>query len=78
MHGDETILLISVVEHGSTRDLGEMLVKPEWPEVKTVLILPYRTRILLIPSDEYPYPLYHHFIDNRVTKIDGWYYIITL
>lgn len=41
-YGEETILLVSVVEHAATQ------------------------------SDEYPYPLYHHFIDNRVTKIDAW------
>lgn len=78
MYGDETILLISVVEHGSTRgfgrDVGQTRVARSKDGINFTLS---DNNFIDTQSDEYPYPLYHHFIDNRVTKIDDWYYIIT-
>lgn len=78
MFGDETILLISVVEHaaeqGYGRDVGQTRVARSSDGINFTLS---EKNFIETQSDAYPYPLYHHFIDNRVTKIDEWYYIIT-
>ncbi|MCK4921744.1 MAG: glycoside hydrolase family 130 protein [Bacteroidales bacterium] len=78
MFGDETILLVSVVDHAATdgfgRDVGQTRVARSMDGVNFTLS---EKNFIELQSDEYPYPLYHHFIDNRVTKIDDWYYIIT-
>ena len=76
--GDETILLVSVVEHAATRGYGR--------DVGQTRVARSKDGINFTLSDEnfidcqaagMPWDLYHHFIDNRVTKIDDWYYIIT-
>jgi len=78
MYGDETILLISVVEHAAThgvgRDVGQTRVARSKDGINFTLS---DKNFIETQSKEYPYPLCHHFIDNRVTKIDDWYYIIT-
>lgn len=78
MYGDETILLISVVEHAATqgfgRDVGQTRVARSKDGIHFVLS---DKNFIEVQSDEDPYPLFHHFIDNRVTKIEDWYYIIT-
>jgi len=77
-HGDETILLVSVVEHAATRgfgrDVGQTRVARSKDGINFTL---GSTNFIDTQSEEYPYPLYHHFIDNRITKIDDTYYIIT-
>ena len=76
--GDETILLVSVVEHAATRGYGR--------DVGQTRVARSKDGINFELSDENfidcqavgePWDRYHHFIDNRVTKIDDWYYIIT-
>ena len=78
MYGDETILLISVVEHTATqgygRDVGQTRVARSQDGINFTLS---EKNFIETQSDADPYPLYHHFIDNRITKIDDWYYIIT-
>jgi len=74
----ETILLISVVEHaakrGYGRDVGESRIARSKDGVHFKLS---SKNFVDTQSTEYPYSLYHHFIDNRITKIDDTYYIIT-
>lgn len=76
--GDETILLVSVVEHaakrGYGRDVGETRVARSSNGINFELDT---VNFIDTQSDKFPYSLYHHFIDNRVTKIGDTYYIIT-
>lgn len=76
--GDETILLVSVVEHTGTvgygRDVGQTWVARSSDGINFKFT---KKDFITTGTDEYPYSLYHHFIDNRVTKIDDWYYIVT-
>lgn len=76
--GDETLLLVSVVEHAAThgvgRDVGQTRIARSTDGIHFDL---GTENFIATQSDDYPWPLYHHFIDNRVTKIDDWYYIIT-
>jgi len=78
MCGDETILLVSVVEHAATqgygRDVGQTRVARSKDGIKFVL---EETNFIETQAMGEPWDLYHHFIDNRITKIDDWYYIIT-
>jgi len=78
LFGDETILLVSVVEHAATegfgRDVGQTRIARSKDGIHFELS---KENFIQKQSDEYPYPLFHHFIDNRVTKIDDWYYIVT-
>jgi len=78
MYGDETIMLVSVVEHAATqgygRDVGQTRVARSKDGINFEL---GAKNFIECQSDEYPYPLYHHFIDNRVTQIGDTYYIIT-
>jgi len=77
-HNDETILLVSVVEHAATRGFGRDVGQTRIARSKDGLNFELgTTNFVDTQSDVYPYPLYHHFIDNRVTKIDDTYYIIT-
>ncbi len=77
-YGDETILLVSVVEHAATRGYGR--------DVGQTRIARSNDGINFVLSEENfidpqavgePWDRYHHFIDNRITKIEDWYYIIT-
>src|SRR5512133_1393004 len=76
--GEETILLVSVVEHtaqkGYGRDVGQTRVARSKDGINFVLS---DKDFITAGSEEYPNNLYHHYIDNRVTKIEDWYYIIT-
>ena len=76
--GDETILLVSVVEHAATRgygrDVGQTRVARSTDGIHFTL---GEDNFIDTQSDEHPWSLYHHFIDNRVTRIDDTYYIIT-
>ncbi|MCH2075068.1 MAG: glycoside hydrolase family 130 protein [Puniceicoccaceae bacterium] len=76
--GDETILLVSVVEHAATKGFGR--------DVGQTRVARSRDGINFELSEENfidtqalgePWHRYHHFIDNRVTKIGDWYYIVT-
>jgi predicted GH43/DUF377 family glycosyl hydrolase len=77
-HNGETILLVSVVEHRATkgygRDVGQTRIARSSDGIYFELS---SENFIDTQSDEYPNPLYHHFIDNRVTKIGDTYYIIT-
>lgn len=76
--GNETILLVSVVEHaankGFGRDVGQTRVARSKDGINFELS---STDFISTQTEKYPYNLYHHFIDNRITKIGDWYYIIT-
>ena len=78
MCGDETILLVSVVEHAATkgygRDVGQTRVARSKDGINFVL---EDKNFIDVQAEGMPWDLYHHFIDNRVTKIDDIYYIIT-
>jgi len=77
-YNGQTILLVSVVRHagkrGYGRDVGETHIARSNDGVKFEL---EGESWIDVPTSEYPYALCHHFIDNRVTRIDDWYYIIT-
>jgi predicted GH43/DUF377 family glycosyl hydrolase len=76
--GDETILLVSVVEHaakhGYGRDVGQTRVARSRDGIHFDLS---EENFVSCQADHEPWTRYHHFIDNRVTKIDDWYYLIT-
>lgn len=76
--GDETVLLVSVVEHRATwgfgRDVGQTRVARSKDGIHFELS---KENFIDTQAAGLPWDLYHHFIDNRVTKIDDWYYIIT-
>ena len=78
MFGDETILLVSVVEHAATkgygRDVGQTRVARSKDGINFEL---GSENFIDTQAEGMPWDLYHHFIDNRVTKIDDTYYIIT-
>ena len=75
---DETILLVSVVEHAATegygRDVGQTRVARSKDGINFELS---DDNFISCQDNNEPWTLYHHFIDNRVTRIDDWYYIIT-
>lgn len=77
-YGDETILLVSVVTHdgkiGFGRDVGQTWVARSSDGINFEFT---KKDFISAGSDEYPFSSYHHFIDNRITKIEDWYYIIT-
>lgn len=78
MLGEETILLVSVVEHSATkgygRDVGQTRVARSKNGIDFVL---GEKDFVSTQAEGSPWDLYHHFIDNRITKIDDTYYIIT-
>lgn len=76
--GDETILLVSVVEHAATRGYGRDVGQTRVARSKDGINFELSSENFIeTQTEEYPYNLYHHFIDNRITKIDDTYYIIT-
>ncbi len=78
VYNNNIILLVSVVEHTATRgvgrDVGQTRIAVSEDGVHFKLS---EENFIDVQSDEYPWNLYYHFIDNRVTKIDDTYYIIT-
>lgn len=77
-YGDEIILLVSVVEHAATRGYGRDVGQTRIARSKDGIHFELEDRNFIGPQAEgMPWDLYHHFIDNRVTKIDDTYYIIT-
>lgn len=76
--GDETILLVSVVDHAATRgygrDVGQTRVARSPDGVHFSL---GKEDFIQTQAMGMPWDLYHHFIDNRVTPIDGEFYIVT-
>ena len=76
--GDETIVLVSVVEHAAThgygRDVGQTRIARSKDGIHFELS---DENFIYAPSNLPGSELYHHFIDNRITKIDDTYYIIT-
>ncbi len=78
MHDGETILLISVVEHAAKRGYGRDVGESRIARSKDGINFELNCKNFIdTQSSEYPYTLCHHFIDNRITKIEGTYYIIT-
>lgn len=78
MYRDETVLLVSVVEHSATegygRDVGQTRVARSRDGVNFTL---GTDNFIRVPENMHCAELYHHYIDNRVTKIDDTYYIVT-
>ncbi|MFL2860089.1 MAG: glycoside hydrolase family 130 protein [Pontiellaceae bacterium] len=76
--GDETILLVSVVEHAATRGFGRDVGQTRVARSKDGIHFTLSDKNFIDPQARgEPWDRYHHFIDNRVTKIDDWYYIVT-
>jgi predicted GH43/DUF377 family glycosyl hydrolase len=76
--GDETILLVSVVEHAATRGFGRDVGQTRVARSKDGIHFTLSDENFIDPqAGGEPWDRYHHFIDNRVTKIDDWYYIVT-
>lgn len=76
-YGDETILLVSVVEHagkGIGRDIGQTRIARSIDGINFELS---DENFIKINKNIEPYCAMTHFIDNRVTKIDDTYWIIT-
>ena len=77
-YGEETILLVSVVEHAATkgfgRDVGQTRVARSSDGINFELS---EENFIGTQALGEPWERYHHFIDNRVTKIGDWFYIIT-
>ena len=78
MYGDETILLISVVDHAATRGYGNDVGQTRIARSKDGLHFTLSDEdFIKLDDNEYPNHLFHHFIDNRTTKIGDTYYIVT-
>jgi len=78
LYGDETILLVSVVEHAATRGVGRDVGETRIARSSDGLSFKLESENFIdCQSNQYPYPLFHHFIDNRVTKIGDSFYIVT-
>jgi beta-1,4-mannooligosaccharide/beta-1,4-mannosyl-N-acetylglucosamine phosphorylase len=78
LFGDETILLVSVVEHAATHGVGRDVGQTRIARSKDGVNFTLSNENFIDPqSDKNPWDLYHHFIDNRVTKIGDTYYIVT-
>ena len=78
MYGDETILLVSVVEHAATRGYGRDVGQTRIARSKDGIHFELEeTNFIDVQAEGMPWDLYHHFIDNRITKIGDTYYIIT-
>lgn len=76
--GDETILLVSVVEHSATKGYGRDVGQTRVARSKDGIHFTLDTQNFIDTQAEgLPWDLYHHFIDNRITKIEDTYYIIT-
>ncbi len=75
---DETLLLVSVVEFCATKGYGRDVGQTRIARSKDGIHFELETENFIgTQASGYPWDLYHHFIDNRVTKIDDWYYIVT-
>lgn len=78
VYNGETILLVSVVEHAAKRGYGRNVGETRIARSKDGVNFELSSgNFIDTQSTEYPYSLYHHFIDNRITKIDDTFYIVT-
>ena len=76
--GNETILLVSVVDHAATRGVGRDVGQTRIARSKDGIHFELSDEDFIAPPENlYGAELYHHFIDNRMTKIDDTYYIVT-
>ena len=77
-YGDETIILVSVVEHagqhGVGRDVGQTRIARSKDSIHFELS---DEDFIKVPADWHEADIYHHFIDNCMTKIGDTYYIVT-
>lgn len=76
--GDEIVVLVSVVKHAATqgygRDVGQTRIAGSKDGFNFTLS---DENFIHAPENVFGCELYHHFIDNRVTKIGDTYYIVT-
>lgn len=76
--GDETIVLVSVVEYAATHGYGRDVGQTRVARSKDGIHFELGTEdFIKVPENLDDREIYHHFIDNRVTKIDDTFYIIT-
>lgn len=76
--GDETLLLVSVVDHAATRGYGRDVGQTRIARSRDGIHFTLDDKNFIdVQSNEHPWSLYHHYIDNRVTKIDQTWYIVT-
>ena len=76
-YGDETLLLVSVTTHKTEelgRDVGQTRIARSKDGINFDLS---EDNFIKLDKSNSPYCLMKHFIDNRVTKIDDIYWIIT-
>ena len=78
-YGDETILLLSIVEHaGNKGHYGTCIGQTRVARSKDGIHFEIEDEdFIFAPKDLHGAELYCHFIDNRMTKIDDTYYIVT-
>lgn len=77
-YGDETIMLVSVVEHAATKGFGRDFGQTRVARSKDGYNFTLDTEdFISTQAIGDPWDRYHHFIDNRVTQIGDTYYIIT-
>ncbi len=77
MYDGETILLVSVVDHRTSRpgrDVGETRIARSKDGVHFELS---EENFIAMGTRESPYNITKHYIDNRVTRIGDVYYVIT-
>ncbi len=76
--GDEIVMLVSVVEHAGKHGIGRDVGQTRVARSKDGIHFELGTEdFIKVPETWYNSKIYHHFIDNRVTKIDDTYYIVT-
>ncbi len=76
--GDETVLLVSVVEFAATKGFGRDVGQTRLARSRDGIHFTLETENFIdTQTAGMPWELYHHFIDNRITKIEDTYYIIT-
>lgn len=76
--GGKTIILVSVVEHAGMHGFGRDVGQTRIAISKDGIHFKLSDENFIYPPENIPEAgLYHHFIDNRMTKIGDIYYIIT-
>ena len=76
--GDEIIMLVSVVEHAGKQGIGRDIGQTRIARSKDGIHFELGTEdFICAPKNVAGWERYHHFIDNRITKIDDTYYIMT-
>lgn len=75
--GDETVVMVSVVEHAATEGIGRQVGQTRIARSKDGIHFELSEKNFIYKPDIPGAEHYCHFIDNRVTKIEDTYYIVT-